>query len=181
MNVPRDKGGRLAAIHWSMTRSPPFRLHRSRRFRTRVHPEREQGDSGRRAEGEERAVHPFSDSALLRDMDPTRGWRPRGHPGSVRTYRRRDDAHLLHADTRQAARRDPAAYGPRLHGDDIPRIRRDCQGTTMGARGRGLGARGETPRGTESGEAPAWQGATREHIGHIRPRNNDVHEGRIAA
>ncbi len=33
-------------------------------------------------------------------------------------------------------------------------------------------ARGETPRRTESGQAPGWQGATREHIGHIRARSN---------
>ena len=40
------------------------------------------------------------------------------------------------------------------------------------------GVRGETPRGTESSEAPAWQGATREHI---RPMSNAVHAGCIAA
>ena len=44
-----------------------------------------------------------------------------------------------------------------------------------------LAARGGTPRRAESGEAPAWQGATREHIGHIRPRNNAVQAGCIAA
>ena len=44
-----------------------------------------------------------------------------------------------------------------------------------------LGVRGETPRSTESGEAPAWQGATRKHIGHIRPRSNAVQAGCIAA
>ena len=37
-----------------------------------------------------------------------------------------------------------------------------------------LRGRGETPRCTESGQAPGWQGATREHIGHIRPRSNAV-------
>ena len=37
-----------------------------------------------------------------------------------------------------------------------------------------LTVRGETPRRTESGESPAWQGATRERIGHIRPRSNVV-------
>ena len=37
-----------------------------------------------------------------------------------------------------------------------------------------LGARGETPRCTETGEAPARQGATRENIEHIRPRSNAV-------
>ena len=42
-------------------------------------------------------------------------------------------------------------------------------------------ARGGTPRSIESGEAPAWQGATREHIGHIRPRSNAVQAGCIAA
>ena len=31
----------------------------------------------------------------------------------------------------------------------------------------GIGARGETARSTERGEAPAWQGVTREHIGHM--------------
>ena len=46
---------------------------------------------------------------------------------------------------------------------------------------RPLGVRGGTPRSTESGEAPAWQGATREHIGHIRPRSNAAHAGCIAA
>lgn len=38
-----------------------------------------------------------------------------------------------------------------------------------------LGARGETPRRTESGEA------TRKHGGHIRPRSNTVHAGCTAA
>ena len=42
------------------------------------------------------------------------------------------------------------------------------------------GARGETARGTETGEAPAWQGATRAHIGHMQPRSNAVHAGCIA-
>ena len=32
---------------------------------------------------------------------------------------------------------------------------------------RYLGVRGETPRGTESGDARAWQGATREQIGYL--------------
>ena len=31
----------------------------------------------------------------------------------------------------------------------------------------------KTPRGAESGEAPARQRATREHIGHERARNDD--------
>ena len=44
-----------------------------------------------------------------------------------------------------------------------------------------LAVRGEPPRSTESGEAPARQGATREHVGHIRPRSNAVHAGCIAA
>ena len=44
-----------------------------------------------------------------------------------------------------------------------------------------LAVRDEPPRGTESGEAPAWQGGTREHVGHIRPRSNAVHAGCIAA
>ena len=44
-----------------------------------------------------------------------------------------------------------------------------------------LAARGETPRGTESGQAPGWQGATRENIGHIRPRSNAVQPGCLAA
>ncbi len=30
-----------------------------------------------------------------------------------------------------------------------------------------LAARGGTPRGTESGEAPVWQGVRRAHIGHM--------------
>ena len=45
----------------------------------------------------------------------------------------------------------------------------------------GRDVRGETPRSTESGEAPGWQGATREPIGHIRPRSNAVQGGCIAA
>ena len=44
-----------------------------------------------------------------------------------------------------------------------------------------LGVRGETPRSTESAEAPDWQGATREHIGLIRPRSNAVQAGCIGA
>ena len=35
-----------------------------------------------------------------------------------------------------------------------------------------MAARGETPRRTESGQAPGWQGATSEHIGDIRLRSN---------
>ena len=37
---------------------------------------------------------------------------------------------------------------------------------------------GTTPR--LSSETPAWQGATRKHIGHIRPTSNAVHAGCIA-
>ena len=38
-----------------------------------------------------------------------------------------------------------------------------------------LAARGETPRRTENGAGRVWQGATREQIGHFRPRSNAVH------
>ena len=37
-----------------------------------------------------------------------------------------------------------------------------------------LAARGKTPRRTENGDARVWQGATREQIGHFRPRSNAV-------
>ena len=30
----------------------------------------------------------------------------------------------------------------------------------------------KVPRRTESGDAPVWQGATREHTGSMRPRSN---------
>ena len=40
-----------------------------------------------------------------------------------------------------------------------------------------LGARGETTCCTETGEAPAWQGATRAPLGHRRPRSNAAHAG----
>ena len=43
--------------------------------------------------------------------------------------------------------------------------RRRVQGRHALQTSGALAARGETPRSTESGEAPAWQGATREHIG----------------
>ena len=42
--------------------------------------------------------------------------------------------------------------------------RLDCRGSPPGRRSRVCG---ETPRRTESGEAPRWQGVTREHIRHM--------------
>ena len=51
-----------------------------------------------------------------------------------------------------------------------------------------LAVRGEIPRSAESGQhstangaVPGWQGATREHIGPIRPRSNTVQPGCIVA
>ena len=38
----------------------------------------------------------------------------------------------------------------------------------------GLGSRPEALHRTASGQAPGWQGATREHIGHMRPRSTMV-------
>ncbi len=37
-----------------------------------------------------------------------------------------------------------------------------------------FGGRGEAPHLAASGQAPGWQGATREHIGHMRPRSTMV-------
>ena len=43
--------------------------------------------------------------------------------------------------------------------------------------GASLAARGETPRRTEIGAAPAWQGATREHIGRCVTEEQRRHAG----
>ena len=51
-------------------------------------------------------------------------------------------------------------------------------------RGRYAGtpaARCRSPRRTESGDGPVWQGATREQIGYLRPRSNVVQVGLSAA
>ena len=42
------------------------------------------------------------------------------------------------------------------------------------------GVRGETPRRTETGEAPGWQGARSEHIRDMRATSNAVQAGCIA-
>ena len=43
-----------------------------------------------------------------------------------------------------------------------------------------VAARGETPRCTEIGSAPDWQGATRAQIGHLQPSSNAVRAERSA-
>jgi len=94
---------------------------------------------------------------------------PRGHHSEVPEERCRCQSSALPLDAQQLARGVQLGPDP-THSQRFVQRPNLLQFNGLRADRRvgircAVGVRGETPRGTESDEAPAWQGATRKHIG----------------